>query len=177
MNLTGLDVCACGGRCSAGIFVKIKARKLCMFVPFANANYRNTWGNVLEVRRLCTAAEESKCCRLLTPHNVGACVWCGGLQFDSSDGTYETYQKEKRLAGYRYENTMRNVAEWWANGNVIDNERTKAGTDRRFTQEWGDYFLCQLREMLEAACRTRDVADCEFFINKRDYPHLKVRAS
>jgi hypothetical protein len=37
------------GACSAGIFVKIKANKLCMFVPFANAQYRNTWGNVLEV--------------------------------------------------------------------------------------------------------------------------------
>lgn len=27
--------------------------------------------------------------------------------------------------------------------------------------------------MLEQACSARDVADCEFFINKRDYPQLK----
>lgn len=97
------------------------------------------------------------------------------LQFDSSDGTYDTYRTEKKAAGYRYENTMSDVGQWWANGNVIDNERVRAGTDRKFAQEWGDFFLCQLREMLEAACRTRQVADCEFFINKRDYPHLKVR--
>lgn len=27
--------------------------------------------------------------------------------------------------------------------------------------------------MLEQACSARNVADCEFFINKRDYPQLK----
>lgn len=30
---------------------------------------------------------------------------------------------------------------------------------------------------LEDACKHRDIPDCEFFINKRDYPHLKVRSS
>lgn len=40
---------------------------------------------------------------------------------------------------------------------------------------WGDFFLCQLKEMLSALCAERAVADCEFFINKRDYPHLKAR--
>jgi hypothetical protein len=41
-------------------------------------------------------------------------------------------------------------------------------------QVWGDFFLCQLKEMLSALCAERRVADCEFFLNKRDYPHLKV---
>ena len=41
------------------------------------------------------------------------------------------------------------------------------------TQWWGDHFLFQLKDMLSETCRLRQVPDCEFFINKRDYPHLK----
>lgn len=40
-------------------------------------------------------------------------------------------------------------------------------------QYWGDHFVSPLRDFLEQACTERDVADCEFFINKRDYPQLK----
>lgn len=40
-------------------------------------------------------------------------------------------------------------------------------------QYWGDHFVSPLRDLLEQACIERDVADCEFFINKRDYPQLK----
>ncbi len=125
-----------------GIFVKIKAGQLVMFVPFANDAYTNTWA--------------------------------GEMEFDSADGTMETYFQEKMKGGFRKENILPNVAEWWANGNMIDNEKVKAGTDKRYGQVWGDFFLCQLKEMLQAACHEREVADCEFFINKRDYPHLKT---
>jgi hypothetical protein len=31
-----------------------------------------------------------------------------------------------------------------------------------------------MRDMLAEACRTRQIPDCEFFLNKRDYPQLKV---
>lgn len=34
--------------------------------------------------------------------------------------------------------------------------------------------MSPLRDMLVECCRTRDVPDCEFFINKRDYPQVKV---
>jgi hypothetical protein len=40
-------------------------------------------------------------------------------------------------------------------------------------QYWGDQFMSALRDLLEEACKRGGVADCEFFINKRDYPHLK----
>jgi len=42
---------------------------------------------------------------------------------------------------------------------------------------WGDTFLPQLKEMLQRCCRERDVPDCEFFINKRDFPQLKADLS
>ena len=39
---------------------------------------------------------------------------------------------------------------------------------------WGDSYLPQIKDMLETLCSNRTVSDCEFFINKRDYPHMKV---
>jgi hypothetical protein len=41
-------------------------------------------------------------------------------------------------------------------------------------QHWGDQFLAPLRDMLVEACTKRQIPDCEFFLNKRDYPQLKV---
>ena len=60
---------------------------------------------------------------------------------------------------------------WWANGRIICNERS--------SQFWGEQFLCQLKHLLIETCRSRAdggggrVADCEFFVNKRDHPQLK----
>jgi hypothetical protein len=53
------------------------------------------------------------------------------------------------------------------------NEPTKL-EDRTQSQHWGDHFLAPLRDMLGEACRLRQLPDCEFFLNKRDYPQLKV---
>ena len=61
--------------------------------------------------------------------------------------------------------------EWWANGNIICNVHTDVGETE--SQWWGDHFNFQLLDMVSETCRTRTVPDCEFFINKRDYPHLK----
>jgi hypothetical protein len=43
-------------------------------------------------------------------------------------------------------------------------------------QYWGDHFLAALRDMIGEACNQRELPDCEFFLNKRDYPQLKVNA-
>lgn len=72
---------------------------------------------------------------------------------------------------YRKENVIPDFAQWWANGNIICNEHQKP--DEKFSQYWGDQFMSALRDLLEEACAERQLADCEFFINKRDYPHLK----
>ena len=54
---------------------------------------------------------------------------------------------------------------WWANGNIICNVPSP--------DFWGDAYLPQLKHMLLALCAQRAVPDCEFFINKRDFPQLK----
>jgi hypothetical protein len=57
----------------------------------------------------------------------------------------------------------------------ICNEITQDVKETKYDiQVWGDQFLSPLRDMLEEACRLRHIPDCEFFLNKRDYPQLKV---
>ena len=62
---------------------------------------------------------------------------------------------------------------WWANGKIICNELSKP-EDKDTTQHWGDHFLSQLRDILRDACNNRTIPNCKFFLNKRDYPQLKV---
>ncbi|OWZ23196.1 Tyrosine kinase [Phytophthora megakarya] len=102
--------------------------------------------------------------------------WGHNVTFDSSDGSMFAYYREKQRY-YRRENIIPDVNKWWANGNIICNEHCRYRNKEDETQYWGDQFLTQLRDMLEDACKYRNIADCEFFINKRDYPHLKENLS
>jgi len=97
--------------------------------------------------------------------------WGGALKLEG-DGTLDSYYTKK--AGlYREEQVEPDLSKWWANGNIICNELTKL-EDQSKSQHWGDHFMSPLRDMLGEACRQRNIPDCEFFLNKRDYPQLKV---
>ena len=98
-------------------------------------------------------------------------TWADHLRIEG-DGTLDSYYTQK--AGlYREEQIEPDRAKWWANGNIICNELTQF-EDKTKSQHWGDPFLSPLRDMLGEACRLRKLPDCEFFLNKRDYPQLKV---
>ena len=56
--------------------------------------------------------------------------------------------------------------------NIICNEHCPPG--QTASQYWGDQLLVPLRDMFHTLCAERDIPDCELFLNKRDYPHLKV---
>ena len=127
-----------------GIYVMIRNNEVVIFSPFVNKNYKNNWGQA--------------------------------LQIDVTNGLLETYYNEKKHH-YREENIL-DSSSWWANGNIICNEddRTQNSQDHNKTttpQWWGDQFLFQLKDMLAETCAEREVPDCEFFLNKRDYPQLK----
>lgn len=91
------------------------------------------------------------------------------------DGSLSSYYSQKDGL-YRDEEVEPDKTKWWANGNIICNESSKP-EDRNKTQYWGDHFLAALRDMIGEACRTRQLPDCEFFLNKRDYPQLKINIS
>lgn len=97
--------------------------------------------------------------------------WSNALTIEG-DGSLNTYYSRK--AGlYREENIEADMSKWWANGNIICNEISK-DQDMSKLQHWGDQFLSPLRDALAEACNQRTIPDCEFFLNKRDYPQLKV---
>lgn len=99
-------------------------------------------------------------------------TWSEFLSLEG-DGTLDSYYTQK--AGlYREEVIEPDRSKWWANGNIICNELQKKDAP---TQHWGDHFLAPLRDMLAEACRERKIPDCEFFLNKRDYPQLKVNVA
>eukprot|EP00611_Tribonema_gayanum_P020467 TRINITY_DN3738_c0_g4_i2.p1 TRINITY_DN3738_c0_g4~~TRINITY_DN3738_c0_g4_i2.p1 ORF type:complete len:731 (-),score=261.28 TRINITY_DN3738_c0_g4_i2:127-2268(-) len=95
------------------------------------------------------------------------------LKPDGTPMTQKEYYVDKAQV-FRPENIIQDYGQWWANGNIICNEHQRPG--EKFSQYWGDQFMSALRDLLEETCARGGVADCEFFINKRDYPHLKYSA-
>ena len=93
--------------------------------------------------------------------------WGEGFRMEAPFDEYY----DRKSGYYRRENILRDKNEWWANGNIICNEHMRPGAKQ--TQWWGDHLLSPLKAMLEAAASERAIPDCEFFINKRDHPHLK----
>jgi Glycosyl transferase family 90 len=98
-------------------------------------------------------------------------TWGDALKVEG-DGSLDTYYS-KKAGQYREEQIEKDRTKWWANGNIICNELTKE-TDKDQMQYWGDHFMAALRDMLGEVCNQREMPDCEFFLNKRDYPQLKI---
>lgn len=99
-------------------------------------------------------------------------TWHGRLKIEG-DGSLADYYGRK-VGVCREENIVEDISEWWANGNIICNEITQNKKETKYDiQVWGDQFLTPLRDMLAEACTQREIPDCEFFLNKRDYPQLK----
>jgi hypothetical protein len=84
----------------------------------------------------------------------------------NSAGSVDEFVALKREYIRAKEDYIPDVSRWWANGNMICNVESPGF--------WGDAYLPQLRHMLQTLCANRVVPDCEFFVNKRDFPQLKV---
>lgn len=99
-------------------------------------------------------------------------TWWDQLKMDAN--SVKRYYNRKKKSGFREEDVLLDTSKWWANGNIICNEPAAPGKPAK---HWADTFFVQLREMLEMCCERREVPDCEFFLNKRDFPHLKANAT
>lgn len=123
-----------------GIFVAIRNGKLAIFCPFANSNFKNTWGEKMNI----DAALENE---LIRKH------------------TADEMKRLKDLNNEGFPYLPKN--QWWANGGIIDNVQQKG--------EWGDHYLMELHHLISECCRDGDLPDCDFFLNKRDYPQFLVK--
>ena len=103
--------------------------------------------------------------------------WGASLRLEGDLGVDAYYRRKRERCGGREEFVLKDKSAWWANGNVVCNEHSQEGLPAHLSQLWGDRFLAPLRHMLDEVCATRRVGDCEFFVNKRDYPQLKANAS
>ena len=103
--------------------------------------------------------------------------WGASLRLEGDLGVDAYYRRKRERCGGREEFVLKDKSAWWANGNVVCNEHSQEGLPAQLSQLWGDRFLAPLRHMLDEVCATRRVGDCEFFVNKRDYPQLKANAS
>ena len=116
-----------------GIFVKIKDKKLKVFLPFSKANFTNEWHENIEqdpkeIIELFKQIAEAE-----------------GRPFD---------ERSKSAV-----NT--NIKEWFGNNCLVRNEKPLSE---------GDSNVGNVKNMLEELCKSREIPDIEFFINRRDFP-------
>lgn len=134
----------------SGIFVMIRNNAIVIFAPFVNKHYTNNWGDKFKITSHTKVIDKDAYAKAYYDHKVAR-------------------------QGFVKDNYIPKVSEWWANGNIIDNQHTTADelNSGEKSQWLGDQFLMQLRDMIADTCKNRKVPDCEFFINRRDFPNFK----
>jgi hypothetical protein len=151
-----------------GIFVRIRDKRVAIFAPFVNDQYRNTWTNTTDFK-ITTASSKMDKSDLLSIISKTSSSMIGTTTIQQMD-VAQYYRNKKRDCGDKAEETASILPkeQWWANGNIVCNQACD--------QYWGDHFLLTIKDMLAETCRSRPVADCDFFFNKRDFPQLKFNA-
>lgn len=154
-----------------GIFVRIRDNRVAIFAPFVNNQYRNTWTKANDLTTSKTTANNIDKSNLLsitskTPM-LSKTPMIGSTTTIQQMNVPQYYRNKKRDCGDKAEDIALILPkeEWWANGNIVCNQACD--------QYWGDHFLLTIKDMLSETCRSRPVADCDFFFNKRDFPQLK----
>ena len=78
------------------------------------------------------------------------------------------YQHHKARATRRAPEQWLPPARWWMNGGMVCNVMPP--------DVWGPAHFAEIQAMLQTAADVRALPDCDFFLNKRDYPHLRCDA-
>ena len=73
------------------------------------------------------------------------------------------YRRNKSYVTARPPEDWLEPERWWLNGGMVCNVMPR--------NVWGDAHCAEIKAMLAAA---GPLPDCDFFINKRDYPHLRA---
>lgn len=93
--------------------------------------------------------------------------WSKYLTFADDDGnivSIDTYYQIKRNY-YRRENIIE-PSKWWCNGHMFDNEPSP--------NLFGMHLVSSITDMLYYLSQSNKLKNRSFFINKRDYPQLRV---
>jgi hypothetical protein len=131
-----------------GIFVIIKNNKLIVYLPFSNANYKNTW------YKQTYFSEEEK--RLLQTHDLKTIK----KQLDHNIIDFQKKYPEQ----FRKHKIDFNREKWYANNCNLRNQ---------YPPYEGELNTSVFKNMIEELLKDRTIHDVEFFINDRDFPILK----
>lgn len=132
-----------------GIFVAIRNGKLAIFCPFSNSKFEQKWGNELQISAALKAELDNKA-------KVPEKVW----EKNTSKRDYKehTYKREPLYLPKSF---------WWTNGGTLGNVRQLG--------EWSDEYFLELHEHVSETCAKHKIPDCDFFLNKRDYPQFTYK--
>ena len=148
-----------------GIYVRIHQGRVACFAPFhcVEKGRRNTWTGVAGPHSL-RVGERFQLADLA---RLGA-TSAGMLRAmrEAVDEYYDSKRREWGAGFFSDEGYLTDVREWWANAYIVDNV---PGSSSR---PWSDAKDAELLEMLRETCAAAFVPDCEFFLNKRDFPHM-----
>tara|TARA_Y100000389_G_scaffold204555_1_gene257951 strand:- start:317 stop:3181 length:2865 start_codon:yes stop_codon:yes gene_type:complete len=127
------------------IFVMIRNNKLVTFLPFSNANYSNSFSKNLYFN------EEDK-------KNQSKYVPAKGINSNMINKFKKENDIKHSIESNRKKWQINNCnIRYFGSGNVE-----------------GEHGTNIYRDMLEELCLQNDIPDCEFIINPRDFPYLRV---
>lgn len=129
-----------------GIYVKILAGELKVFLPFSKNKFRNEWGDRIKVDTKRFADIEAFLRYINTIDNIE--------------------RKKANLRPYPFNKAKINfdTSTWFANNCILRYE---------FPVNEGDSNVLNVKNMMEELCKERRIPDIEFFMNRRDFPLLK----
>ena len=128
-----------------GIYVKICDGKLQTFLPFSKAHYVNEWGHKLKATNRFNKSFPTE------KSNVESLLTYCNRNMGFNIKFYHNKIFDKQL--------------WFANNCLIRYE---------YPIKEGESGVLEMKDMLEDLCRYRKLPDIEFFINRRDFPLLRL---
>lgn len=183
-----------------GIFVEIYNNKISVFLPFNNANFRNTWYKNLKAQPY----KKVKGQNFMTGYNPGEIterlIERGDLSNRSQLLTQQEIIRRYTEDGYppaaiqAYElfprrEIIKDMSKWYANNcifrnnlrtNLVDEFGNPLGVDEYGGPageiDEGDKTIANLLEILAVTCLHKRVNDSVFFMNYRDFPCTRLNS-
>lgn len=145
-----------------GIYVMIRNKEVVIFAPFVNKDFRNNWGDAFKL-----LSEHDERTKNILPKNGDTTM---------NDLASDYYNNKRDYFGQDRDNYLKDVSQWWANGNIMcnqhisiedaakvaanlqDTRKKHSARETAPSQWWGDSFLLQLKDMIAETCKHRDVS-------------------
>ncbi len=88
------------------------------------------------------------------------------IRLTAADLTVEQYSRLKaEVTRRRPERLLGDKGSWWLNGGIMCNVMPD--------NVWGPEYLASIKDMLDETCARHSVPDCDFVVNKRDFPQMR----